>query len=216
MAEVYESKYVEKTEKMKALFKAKKNEEYAKNYPLKENTNCFSTQDTTITILDPQTQTTYFLTVKATQTSEYSNLKYEPTEKGKGSAKLGKAPVEMVADILLKYKLSFINDNKKYPFIYDESFISTNILPKLRTAVNKAGLTGNQLYTGITTEAEFKQNLKACYASDPVTAQSKLMQLDFLIAILSLGKEQLSKLVTDVVYVAKKEGKSFGPFGKIY
>jgi hypothetical protein len=26
----------------------------------------------------------------------------------------------------------------------------------------------------------------------------------------------LSKLITDVVYVAKKEGRAFGPFGKIY
>lgn len=216
MKDVYGSDLAEKTKKMKALFKAKKNEIYAENYPSVENAYCFSTQDTTITIFEPQSQTTYFLTIKATQTSEYSNLKFEPTEKGKGSAKLGKAPVEMVSDIISKYKLSFDNNNKKYPLIYDESFISNSMLPRLRAAANNADLSGQQLYTGITSMSDFKTNLKACYACDPVTAQSKLMQLDFLTAILSLDKQQLSKLITDIVYVAKKEGRAFGPFGKIY
>jgi len=216
MKDVYGPDFAEKSKKMKSLFKAKNNEIYAKNYPLVENAYCFSTQDTTITIFEPQSQTTYFLTIKATQTSEYSNLKYEPTEKGKGSAKLGKAPVEMVADIISKYNLKFDNNNRKYPLIYDESFISNSVLPKLKIAGNNADLTGQQLYTGITSMTEFKNNLKACYACDPVTAQSKLMQLDFLIAVLSLDKQQLSKLVTDIVYVAKKEGRAFGPFGKIY
>ena len=89
-------------------------------------------------------------------------------------------------------------------------------IAKLRAASNNAGLTGQQLYTGITTEQEFDTNLKYCYLCDPVTAQSKLMQLDFLTAVLSLNAQDLSKLVTDVVYVAKKEGRAFGPFGKVY
>jgi len=42
------------------------------------------------------------------------------------------------------------------------------------------------------------------------------MQIDFLVAILSLNAQQLSKLVTDIVYIAKKEGRAFGPFGKVY
>jgi hypothetical protein len=216
MKDVYGPAFAEKSSKMKSLFKNKGNEIYAKNYPSVENAYCFSTQDTTITIFDSQSETTYFLTIKATQTSEYSNLKYEPTEKGKGSAKLGKAPVEMVADIITKYNLKFDNNNRKYPLIYDESYVKNITLPSLKVAANKAGLTGQQLYTGITSPEQFKQNLKACYACDPVTAQSKLMQLDFLISILSLDKQQLSKLVTDIVYVAKKEGRAFGPFGKIY
>lgn len=216
MKDVYGADYAEKTRKMKNLFKTKGNEIYEKNYPTVDNAYCFSTQDTTITIFEPQSQTTYFLTIKATQTSEYSNLKFEPTEKGKGSAKLGKAPVEMVADIVSKYNLKFDNNNRKYPLIYDESFISNTTLPTLKIAGNKAGLNGQQLYTGITSLNDFKNNLKACYACDPVTAQSKLMQLDFLIAVLSLDRQQLSKLVTDIVYVAKKEGRAFGPFGKIY
>jgi len=213
MKDVYKTDFADKSAKMKKLFVAKKNQIYADNYP--ENPYCFSTQDTTIEILDEQTNTIYFLTVKATQTSEYSNLKYEPTEKGKGSAKLGKAPVEMVAEIITKYGLSFDNNNKKYPLIYDESKI--NQAPtSIKSQTGKQQLSSSKLYFGITSESEFKENLKLCYACDPVTAQSKLMQLDFLKAILSLSKTDLSKLLTDIVYAAKKEGHSFGPFGKIY
>ena len=213
MKEVYGSDFNEKSTKMKKLFTAKKNQIYADNYP--EIPYCFATQDTTIEILDEQTNTTYFLTIKATQTSEYSNLKYEPTEKGKGSAKLGKAPVEMVAEIISKYDLSFDNDNKKYPLVYDETKI-TQTLTTIKAYSNKQQLSASKLQFGITNQSDFETNLKHCYACDPVTAQSKLMQLDFLKAILSLNAKDLSKLLTDIVYVAKKEGRAFGPFGKIY
>lgn len=213
MKEVYGSEFQVKSEKMKKLFRAKKNQIYADNYP--ENPYCFATQETSIEILDQQTNTTYSLTVKATQTSEYSNLKYEPTEKGKASAKLGKAPVEMVAEIISKYNLKFNNSNRDYPIIYDENNI-TSALTTIKAQSGKQQLSSSKIKFGVTTESEFKENLKLCYACDPVTAQSKLMQLDFLAAILSLSKKDLSKLITDVVYAAKKEGRAFGPFGKIY
>ena len=213
MKDVYGKDFSDKSKKMKDLLAKKVDPIYSTNYP--QDPYCFSTQDTTIEIFDKQSQTTYFLTVKATQTSEYSNLKYEPTEKGKGSAKLGKAPVDMVAEIISKYNLSFDNNNRKYPLMYDKSKIQAKIVD-LKTASNKAGLTGQQLYTGITTPTEFDTNLQYCYLCDPVTAQSKLMQIDFLVAILSLNAQQLSKLVTDIVYIAKKEGRAFGPFGKVY
>jgi hypothetical protein len=211
MKEVYGKDFQTKSDKMKKLFRAKKNEIYADNYP--EKPYSFATQETSIEIIDRQTDTTYMLTVKATQTSEYSNLKYEPTEKGKGSAKLGKAPVEMVAKIISKYNLTFVNNNRDYPMIYDEDKI-TQKLTDVKS--NKQGLPSSKISFGISTDAEFKKNLEACYASDPVTAQSKLMQMDFLKSILSLNEKDLSKLITDVVYVAKKEGRAFGPFGKIY
>jgi hypothetical protein len=211
MKEVYGSEFQTKSDKMKKLFKTKGNEIYEKNYP--ENPYCFATQETSIEILDQQTDTTYILTIKATQTSEYSNLKYEPTQKGKSSAKLGKAPVDMVAKIVKKYDLTFVNNNANYPLIYDESKI-TQKLTNVKS--NKQGLSPSKISFGISTDAEFKKNLEACYASDPVTAQSKLMQMDFLKSILSLNEKDLSKLLTDIVYVAKKEGRAFGPFGKIY
>ena len=65
-------------------------------------------------------------------------------------------------------------------------------------------------------QSEFEKNISMCYMADPVTAQSKLMQLDLLLSILELPKTDLSKLLTDIVYVAKKEGRAFGPFGKVY
>jgi hypothetical protein len=208
MKEVYGKDFNEKTGKMKKLLSNKGHTDESNQYPVTPYT--FATQDTTIELLDEQTKTTYFLTVKATQTSEYSNLKYEPTEKGKGSAKLGKAPVDMVADIIKKYNLTFDNNNRNYPQIYDKSKISSS-LNTLKSAAS-----GIEVKTGITNQSELDNNLQLCYAGDPVTAQSKLMQIDFLIAILKLDEKQLSKLITDIVYVAKKEGRPFGPFGKVY
>ena len=42
------------------------------------------------------------------------------------------------------------------------------------------------------------------------------MQLDLFSEILSLKDIEVRKLMTDIVYIAKKEGKSYGPFGKVY
>lgn len=208
---VYGGGAKEKMSKMKSELSKYNFENEVKYYPT--NPLTFGTQDTTVTILDEEDNKTYFLTIKATSTNHYSNLKYEPVEKGKGGARLGKAPTDMVASLMDKYKLSFDNNNQKYPKVYDADKINNFILPKLKQAVNTAGA---KIITNITTPNEFLENIKMCYQADPVTAQSKLMQLDFLLSILTLNKTDLSKLLTDIVYVAKKEGRAFGPFGKVY
>ena len=55
------------------------------------------------------------------------------------------------------------------------------------------------------------------------TANSKLQQLSFLNAILSLPKEDVHGFCTDLVYIAAKQGRfggfygaGYGAFGKIY
>ena len=35
-------------------------------------------------------------------------------------------------------------------------------------------------------------------------------------AVMDLKSNELRKLLTDIVYLAKKEGRAYGPFGKVY
>ena len=59
--------------------------------------------------------------------------------------------------------------------------------------------------------------------SEAWTANSKLQQLSFLNAVLSLQKEDVHSFCTDLIYLAAKQGRSggfygagYGAFGKIY
>jgi hypothetical protein len=195
------SKYNEKVTKMQKLLKSDM-------YPV--NPMSFGTQETSIQIKESNDKI-YSLTIKATQTSEYSNLKYEPTEKGKSSAKLGKAGVKQVDDLFKKYGIKFVNDNTKYPKVYSQEV--DKIVNAFAQKKNSAGI---PFITGENSAANFLKNIKEVYQSDPVTAQSKLMQLDLFAEILSLKDIEVRKLMTDIVYIAKKEGRSYGPFGKVY
>jgi hypothetical protein len=193
--------YLEKTTKMQKLLKSP-------TYPT--NPVSFGTQETSIEIKESDDKI-YFLTIKATQTSEYSNLKYEPTEKGKSSAKLGKAGVKQVDDLFKRYGIKFENDNSKYPKVYSKEV--DTIVNTFTQRKNSSGIT---FVTGESSTSNFIKNIKQVYESDPVTAQSKLMQLDLFSEILSLKDIEVRKLMTDIVYIAKKEGRSYGPFGKVY
>jgi hypothetical protein len=193
--------YLEKTTKMQALLKLP-------TYPT--NPVSFGTQETSIEIKESDDKI-YFLTIKATQTSEYSNLKYEPTEKGKSSAKLGKAGVKQVDDLFKKYGIKFENDNSKYPKVYSAEV--DTIVNTFSQRKNSSGIT---FVSGESSTSNFLKNIKQVYESDPVTAQSKLMQLDLFSEILSLKDIEVRKLMTDIVYIAKKEGRPYGPFGKVY
>lgn len=193
--------YLEKTTKMQKLLNSP-------NYPT--NPVSFGTQETSIQIKESNDKI-YFLTIKATQTSEYSNLKYEPTEKGKSSAKLGKAGVKQVDDLFKRYGIKFENDNSKYPKVYNSEV--DKIVNTFTQRKNSAGIS---FISGESSTSNFLKNIKEVYQSDPVTAQSKLMQLDLFSEILSLKDIEVRKLMTDIVYIAKKEGRSYGPFGKVY
>ena len=42
------------------------------------------------------------------------------------------------------------------------------------------------------------------------------MQISYMEAMFSLSKDKRDKIGTDMVFYASKEGKRFGPHGKIY
>lgn len=207
--EIYGGKASEKAEKMKK--ELKKVGVDTTHYP--PNPLTFGTQETVIEIFDKDHNKTYTLSIKATTTSHYSNLKYEPTEKGKGAAKLGKAPVDMVADLVEKYGVKFSNDNKKYPNKTDDVAKIKEIINRVKGLTNSAGIPVEKKEDSWDA---IEKNIIEVFKSDPVTAQSKLMQLDFVCGILTLDKDKVQKMMTDIVYDAMKKGKKFGPFGKVY
>ncbi len=170
----------------------------------------FATQDTVIAVKGPQVE--YKFQIKANNPQVFSNLKYEPTQKGYSAARIGKAPVDMVALLLKDNNLKFDNDNKKFPKTADEYEKRRDEFEKMFKFVRTKNVN-----TGIVTDATtFSDNIAAVFTTEPHVANSKLMQLSFLNQILSLDKKRLDEFMTDLVFIAAKQGSRFGPFGKLY
>ena len=54
------------------------------------------------------------------------------------------------------------------------------------------------------------------YRGQPWVASSKLQQLRFLYALFKLKEKPRSDFCTSLIFAAGKEGKRYGPYGKIY
>ncbi len=52
--------------------------------------------------------------------------------------------------------------------------------------------------------------------SQPQTANSKLMQLTWLYNVLSMSTKNRNKFLTDLIFLAEKSGRRYGPYGKLY
>jgi hypothetical protein len=174
-----------------------------------KSTKVFKSQDTIIRIKEGDVE--YKFQIKMNSRG-FSNLKFEPTQKGAGAARLGKVPLDMLKTILsTDYNLSFKNKN--------------NLHPKTRLEFEKkelhysnmwANIKSNGVVTNINNVERFRENMKIVFAIEPDVANSKLMQLEFLNLIFSLNKNKRNNLLTDMVFLAMKKGQIFGPFGKLY
>ena len=58
------------------------------------------TQDTVLTIDDKENDKKFTIQIKNTSTTKMDNLKFEPTQKGKTAARMGKATREFVFDLM--------------------------------------------------------------------------------------------------------------------
>jgi len=85
-------------------------------FSLKQD-NLFSTQDTVLTLANKDNKDIATFQVKGNTTSSLSNLKIEGTEKGAAAARLGKAPLALVAKLTAgsPYKKQFENKNSSFP-----------------------------------------------------------------------------------------------------
>ena len=207
------------------------------NVPMSNFTSLFSiipktemfSQDVKIQAYDSDTKKTFTFQIKAnsSDSKKGSNLKFEPTMKGTSSARLGKAPVDDVCDILKeisKSKASFVNDYNKYPATAlefkthqkGEQYFQNKVLPALVKGSSK-------ITTDISDVDTIISKIKESYNSSmdrTTNTRCKLMGLDFFYQVSMLTKDQRNEFVTDMVYLAQKKAfgkrRDFGPFGKIF
>ena len=185
------------------------------------------TQDVKIKVDDPDTKKTFTFQIKAnsSDSKKGSNLKFEPTMKGASSARLGKAPVDDVCEILKEIKSNavYINDYNNYP----PTALAFKTHPKgeeyFRKVLSKLTKGANKITTDISNVDTIISNIKESYNSSmdrTTNTRCKLMGLDFFYQVSKLTNNQRNEFVTDMVYLAQKKAfgkrKDFGPFGKIF
>ena len=186
------------------------------------------TQDVKIKVDDPDTKKTFTFQIKAnsSDSKKGSNLKFEPTMKGASSARLGKAPVDDVCEILksIKSNAEFVNDYSKYPGTAldfkthpkGESYFRNKVLPTLVKG-------GSKITTDVSDIDTIISNIQESYNSSmdrTTNTRCKLMGLDFFYQCSKLSDEDRREFITDMVFLAQEKAFSkvdyFGPFGKIY
>ena len=192
------------------------------------------TQDSVLTIKDTENNLTYTVQIKNTSTDKMDNLKFEPTEKGKSSARMGKATREFVFDLMRSYGIlgKFPKTHQQYPKT-KAAFNNTKMnavgrqIKSIQSKGSTLGVTvdwGGIRFPGVMGPINIKETMGR--KNEAWTANSKLQQISFLNAILSLpatGERSVDHFCTDLIYLAAKQGRKGGyygtgyaPFGKIY
>lgn len=161
----------------------------------------------------------YKFQVKANSSSDRSGsgLKYEGQQEGATAARLGKATVKLVLDLMEDYKLSFSSNKLDYPFSVDQlNSQRSDYVKKLKYIKSKNCSLSKD--PGPFTEEQAYDNLLYLMQTEPHVANSKCQQISWLYQVLQLESQgdQLRLFLADLVFLSKKEGLRYGPFGKIY
>jgi len=182
------------------------------------------TQDTVITISDPglvsKKPTEFKVQIKANDSTKFSNLKWEPTIVGKSEARLGKATVELVLDLMKVYGMDRIYEPSHKAFPRNKTEFKEverdyrDIIGELLSDRFVDLGPGVDLETAI---INIKETFDI-YRGQPWVAVSKLQQLRFIYALLTIpgGDKERNKFCTSLIFTAEKAGKRYGPYGKIY
>ena len=194
---------------------------FTANFKIERGDDMF-TQDVKISI-DGEGKTFVFQ-IKANSSDDVggSNLKFEPTAKGTGTARLGKAPVDKVTKILKdEFSRTFVNNHKLYPKNKNEFAthgdkgekyfrnVLSDLLPRIDTDMKNV----DDVIVNIEASFEGKKDRGT-------NTKAKLMGLDFFYQCYKLSDEDRREFITDMIFLAQKKAFSkvdyFGPFGKIY
>ena len=183
-------------------------------------------QDTNLFITDPglagEPGTTYKVQIKANDSTKFSNLKWEPTITTATGARLGKATVELVLDLMKSYKILryYDPDNKKYPRNKTEfSEVEDDYRDIIGELVSDRFVDLGPIGSGQVAVETAIINLKETFdqnRSQPWVAVSKLQQLRFLYALMTLSDTDRNDFCTSLIFTAEKAGKRYGPYGKLY
>ena len=170
----------------------------------------FETQDSRMIVKDGVKE--YNFQIKANDSTKMSGLKYEPTAKGAGAARLGKATVELVVRLLNDNGFTFSKESSAYPQNADEFLAEETKYKKMFGDLFRRGV---DFGSGENADAVFDIFL-SIFGTQPHVANSKLQQLTFFHLITSLKPDELDEFGTDMVFLAMKAGRRYGPFAKLY
>lgn len=183
-------------------------------------------QDTVLLITDPglvgEPGAKYKVQIKANDSTKFSNLKWEPTITSATGARLGKATVELVLDLMKSYKILryYDPDNKKYPRNKTEfSEVEDDYRDIIGELVSDRFVDLGSIGSGQVAVETAIINLKETFdrnRSQPWVAVSKLQQLRFLYALMTLSETDRNDFCTSLIFTAEKAGKRYGPYGKLY
>ena len=186
--------------------------------PTKAGYFTLETQETMITLKDKESNTEFEIQIKANDSSKFDNLKYEPKDLKNTSARLGKATSAYVDDLVEYYGIrGWKRSYKDYP----QSLAST--FPFTKTEQDKylgmiTELKSEGVDIGNVTPIEAVTNIRETFSrtSLPFVANSKLMQVNWLYNFLTLSTKNRNKMITDMIFLAEKAGRRYGPYGKLY
>ena len=185
------------------------------------NKNKFKTKDSNIFLFDSDNREIAKYQLKGNTTSRLSNLVFEPVEKAAGSARLGKAPLQLVGKLAAFYDKKLYNEetkkNENYPKNLKEFIKRQKEYEMMYERLSKNSLVKE---IGVKSKTEFLNNFeKAFNGPEPWIANIKLMQMYFIDKVLQLNENKRNEFLTDLLFVSQKKGDKvfdFGPFGKLY
>ncbi len=144
----------------------------------------------------------------------FDNLKFEGTPVGSSSARGGKAPTEMVVELIKSNGFVFKNDHNNYPKNLEQFEKNKEKYLKMFNKVKRFAT------TNISNDTEFILNFSRMFSSDKkniIIANSKLMQLEFISKVLEITPSpKYEEFWTDMFWISIRKGKNFGPHGKLY
>ena len=186
--------------------------------PTKSGYFTLETQETMITLKDTESNTEFEIQIKANDPGKFDNLKYEPKDLKNKTARLGKATSAYVDDLVEYYGIrGWKRSYKDYP----QSLAST--FPFTKTEQDKylgmiTELKSEGVDIGNVTPIEAVTNIRETFSrtSLPFVANSKLMQVNWLYNFLTLSTKNRNKMITDMIFLAEKAGRRYGPYGKLY
>ena len=183
--------------------------------PTKAGMFSMETQETMISLTDTANNIKYEIQIKANDNSKFDNLKYEPKDKSNPSARLGKATGSYVDDLVEFYG---IRGWKRKWQDYPQSKSQFNDREQNKYLGMIKELKSDGVDIGNVTPLEAVINIRETFSrtSQPQTANSKLMQITWLYNLLSLSTKKRNKMLTDLIYLAEKSGRRYGPYGKLY
>lgn len=182
--------------------------------------NQFATQDTNIFLKDTTKEIAKFQ-LKGNTTSKLANLKFEGTEIASAGARLGKAPLNLVAKLSAMVDKDLYNEKTKqngnYPTTASQYQKVKKDYEKMFEILVKEKLVKE---LGIKTKSEFSTNMIQVFnGPTPHIANVKLMQVYYIQRLLSLKQQVRDEYLTDLLFLSQKKGNKifdFGPFGKLY